>query len=208
MAFPTTPILDDFNTGALQNLTARPGWSATIPRTGHTTAATDATPTKAICGATNKGNSWATQAADCEAYVTFTDLTFGSGEFELICRLTATGSLTCYFLRILSGSTTEFHLAKWVAGSGTLISSGVSIATAPGDSIGMSAIGTTITSYYKAGAGAWAQQEQVTDSSVTGSGDVAGFVTFGTGTANIDSIGGGAVSGTTAHSLLLTGVGA
>lgn len=193
MTFPITPpVLDDFNTGALQNLTARSGWAAgalNAPWPG--TAATDAVPTTAVFPA-NSSNYVTPQATDCEAFCTFASVTPASGEFELHTRITTVGgSLSSYFLRLFGGSVTDFTLAKWVSGSGSLIGADQHVTISAGDSVGLSAVGTTISAWYRSGVGAWVLKDSLTDSSVTGLGFVAGFLNINTSTPALDSVGGG-----------------
>jgi len=186
--FPTTPVLDDFNTGATQNLTARSGWGATA-MLGLTTYATDSVPTKATSSSTG-GNFWGTSWADHEAWMGIVSYNPALETFSLCARITDTSTGTYYAVNMSNSATTDFQIVKVISGARTAIGVLNSQTVGAGDSVGMSVIGTQITSYYKASAGSWTQMDTVSDSSITG----AGFIGWRAHQAvlqEIDQFGGG-----------------
>jgi len=191
MAFPTTAVLDDFNTGASQNLTARSGWGATA-MLGLTTYATDSVPTKAASSSTG-GNFWGTSWADAEAWMDVTTYNPSLETLTLCARITDTnaGTLTYYGVNMSNGVTTDFQIIKVIAGARTAIGVLNSQTVGAGDSVGISVIGTQITSYYKASAGSWTQMDTVSDSSITGSGFI-GWRAHQAVLQEINQFGGGA----------------
>lgn len=192
MAFPTNAVLDNFNTTALQNLTARAGWSTSVMPSGTGTFTTNATPTAAT-KAVAAGNAWGTSWTDMEAYCTLTAFTPASDEFLLCARITnATATPTYYAVDFAFGGATEFQIVKVVAGTRTAIGALQAITFAAGDSVGIDVIGTQVRSYYKVGAGAWTLKDTVTDSSITGSGPI-GFRHTLSATCTVDDFGGGAL---------------
>lgn len=205
MAFPTTAVLDAFNTGASQNLTARAGWSASIFPSAGVTYVTNATPTVATCIGAGGGNQWGTAFADMEAYVTLTVFNSASDTFEIAARVTNVGaSYTYYAVRMANSAATDLQIVKWNSGVKTNIGTLQSQAFTAGDSVGISVIGTTIKSYYKVGAGAWTLKDTVTDASITGSGRV-GFNHVFSFTNTLDNFGGGLATAGTVFSKSITG---
>lgn len=190
----STPVLDNFNSGALGNVKSRSGWSANFIFNS-TTYVTDATPTKAALGASQGSNVYGSSAADCECYLTMVTWTPSTDVFSLATRITAVGGATptYYALRLANGSTTDFQIIKVVAGVTTVIGALVSQLVSNGDSIGIRAVGTRITSFYKPAAGAWAQMDSVIDSSISGSGFIGGFRNHNAIANEVDNFGGGAV---------------
>lgn len=206
MAFPTTATLDDFNTGALQNLTSRAGWSASTLRTGDATLATDAVPTVATAAST-AGNLWNDPAVqNSESFLTIGAYTPASQQIYLCTRVTIQGTLTSYCLQI-GAPTTTFVLLKFLAGAGTVVSASIATTCATGDSIGISVSGNVLNTWYKAGAGAWVNKHvNIVDNNITANGKYGGV--FCSASVSIDSIGGGALPNSSSLRFLpLTGVG-
>lgn len=193
MAFPTSPVLDNFNTGAgTTTLTVRAGgWGATALGPSSTSAQTNATPTNAG-SATICGNFWTLAFADSEVFTTMVTWTPATDTFQLCGRITATGaSPTYYCLELATSVATDFTLFKVVAGTKTSIQANIATTVSAGDGIGLACIGTTISTYYKSGAGAWVQKHSVVDSSISAAGSIGFRNLFGI-TFAIDDFGGGA----------------
>lgn len=195
MAFPTTAVLDNFNTGATQNLTARAGWGASPFLTTQSSFQTDAVPTKAGLTAI-AGNNWGTLTwADMEAYLTLVAFVPSADIFHLCGRIQAFGaSPTYYALRLAAVAATDFQLIKIVAGTTTALGTNTSTTITAGDSIGIDIIGTQIRSYYKSGAGSWTLKDTVTDSAITGTGAIGCRHLTGSAAATIDDFGGGLIA--------------
>lgn len=195
MAFPTSGLLDAFNAGANQDLTARSGWGASVIDTTvpDPSSKTDATPTFASSPSpfSQSSNVWTLGAANAEAWATNGNITGGTG-FGLWARLQNVGTTTPsgYLAEYLS-STNQLDLFAVVAGVKTLIASGSFFIEAPGDQFGIECIGTTITAYLRVTPGAWGVSCTVTDSSITGAGDIG--LSIRDNTQPVDDFGGGAI---------------
>jgi len=193
MAFPTLGSLDTFNAGATQALTARTGWGAVVIA-GTTTYTTNGAPTLAEILTATGGNYWNTSAEDSEAWVVMGTWTPASNTFSVAARIQAVGaSPTYYSVRLANSGTTDFRIYKTVAGVSTALGTNTATTVIAGDSVGIEVIGTSISSYYKSGAGAWGLKETITDSSITGSGFVGGFRNHIAITQRVDEFGGGAL---------------
>jgi hypothetical protein len=177
MAYPTTPILDNFNRadGAIgSNWIA--GFGDSIP----------AISTNAAKGATSGwyGAVWAPSGTpaifgpDCEVRYTLTaGDTAGSQQAMVLARLTnpTNGSTFAgYSARI---ATSQPQIGKFTAGGGTYaaLASGGAVTPAAGDGIGLECIGNVINLYY-APAGAWPGTPTLTftdnSSPITGAGAI------------------------------------
>lgn len=194
MAFPTTAVLDNFNAGASQNLTARAGWGTSPFLTTQTTYASDSTPTQAEILVTTGGNNWGTLTwSDMEAFVTLTTFTPASNSLTICARIQVFGaSPTYYGVQLAASGVTDLQIVKLVAGTPTGIGTLQSQTFTNGDSVGIDVIGTQIRSYYKIGAGAWTLKDTVTDSSITGAGAI-GFRNHFIITTRVDNFGGGSL---------------
>ncbi len=194
MAFPSTPILDNFSTVGSTALTARAGWGAAAFGGGaYASYSTDATPTIAThTGAALGGNYWNSSSVDCECYCTVAAFDNVNDTFKIAARITVPGSsFTFYCIECDFSTTTDFQLVKYVAGARTAIASASQTVVA-NDGIGISVIGSQVTSYYRSGlAGAWVQKSTVSDSSITGSGFIGGFQHNFNFTSSVDDFGGG-----------------
>lgn len=196
MAFPNVAtLLDSFNAGASQGVQARAGWtsgSGGLFQASSTSMSTDAVPTKAGCSPSSfSSNSWAgVSSADAEVFVVMANNCVAGGSVDIYCRITGLGAtLAAYSLEV--AGTNAWEIDKTVAGVGTSLLGGVTQAVVAGDSVGFEVIGTTLTGYYKSGAGAWVQKIQTTDSSITGAG-LIGVSCNNVGTF-FDSFNGGAL---------------
>lgn len=184
MPFPTTTVLDDFNTGANQALSTRAGWSASHC-VGFGDFTTDAVPTKAV-SASQGDNIWGTQFTDVEAYFTIADWTGGSGSWQLYARFGTAAAQNGYRVSHFTGTI----LLQTVTGGGTSNLASASLTLAAGDAMGISCIGSLITGYTKVGAGDWTAFGSATDATYAGPGNI-GAVAQAAG-LNMDSFGGGA----------------
>lgn len=205
MAFPTSPVLDDFNTGASQALTARAGWFGSVRASGG--MSTDVVPTyaKGVDGVVG-GNIWNTIfAADQEVWATF-KIAPTTGGLQIEGRFDAVpgNGYAC----IYNGGTMSIVRLD-AFGGGPQVGSNFSVTPAIGDSMGMAMVGTTISGWFKTAAGSWTQVITGTEATYNAPGRID-MLTFGTPSAQIDVFGGGAVGSATGSghgSLLLTGVG-
>lgn len=199
MAFPTAPILDNFNTGASQLLTARAGWSSSLLVSTGFSLTTDATPTVAIpsSGSADMNNFWNTSSVDSECFFTLTTWAPAVSVLEICARITAIGaSPTFYALELAGSGSSDFIIIKRVAGTRTALTTNVPTVVAAGDGVGISVIGTAIRAFWKSGAGAWTQITSVTDSSISATGFFGVRRRVGTTSFGLDNFGGGApVSG-------------
>lgn len=204
MAFPTTTVLDDGTGADFDPLSA--AWTTPMFSAGENTfehfqnsLAPSASPASAF---------WdASFGPDSEVYYTCTMFQH-IGNIRLFLRLTggggAAGSASFYrfLLDITSGDenggTFDLYLHSYVTGAPTELAAEIGVTMTAGDSIGLEAIGTTITGYHKPAAGSWASVIQAVDSTITGSGNIgiysdssaARFNDFGGGDAVADSSGG------------------
>lgn len=177
MAFPTTGVLDSFNAGASQNLTARSGWSSSVINTTNPdpSNATDSGPTFATStsGLARGTNFWPLGAANAEAWATCATGGGGQSGFGVWARIQSGGTNSpSGYLAEYTSVTNQLDLFKVISGTPTLIASGSFFVVADGDSFGIECIGTTITAYLKLAAGSWGVSCTVTDSSITGAGDI------------------------------------
>lgn len=188
MAFPTSPVLDDFNTGANQGLSTRAGWLNGVRNIGFSDFTTDAVPTKAVAagGGSNGDNVWGTQFTNVEVYVTIADWPGAAGSFYLYARWGTSAAQNGYRLHLFSG----FILADvMTSGSASNLFTTAS-AVGVGDSMGMSCVGSTISAYTKIGAGDWSLLNSATDATYSAAGNIG--VVVDSGGNNLDAFGGGA----------------
>lgn len=189
MTFPTTPILDSFDSGANQSLSSRAGWLPSTRVIGYSDFTTDAVPTKAVAGGggSNGDNVWGTQYTNVEVYAPITDWPGTAGSFYLAARWGTSASFNGYLLHLFSGT---LIVDRYIAGSGVNI---INLATSVGvgDSIGIECIGSQISAYTKIGAGAWTLFGTVVDATFPGPGNI-GVVCDSAGNS-IGSFGGGEV---------------
>ena len=197
MAFPTTGVLDSFNAGANQNLTARSGWGASVLFTGDTSLTTNATPDRARTGGVvTYSNFYNTSyGADSECWVTMITAIASNG-LDLYARITATGTVTAYNLSVTTAGL--FQLGKYITGTGTNLGSSATQAVAAGDSIGLEVIGSTLKGYYKAAAGGWTQLVSATDSAITTAGNIGFDMSGSSPNEGFDLFAGGTVVASTA----------
>jgi hypothetical protein len=184
--FPITGVLDSFNAGAFQNLSARSGWSATI--FVHTWQ-TDSTPTLAQVPTASAGNMWATQWQDAECWAT---ASIGAGPtFSLCCRIQDFSQFGRTYYASRFDGFGNVVLLSMVSNAATTIGS-ASLGGAPpaGSSFGVEATGSTISTYYKASGGSWSQIISVTNTDITATGNI-GMIAEGSNSISSDEFGGG-----------------
>lgn len=170
--------------------------------------------TKTAGGGNWGGEYWnaATFGADTEAYVTIATVGVAGEAVEVMLRIQSPNSagLDGYFLHVQKDASTDiFQLWEVLNNAQTQLGSTANQEFSSGDSVGIEAIGTTITGYYKASAGSWTSVLSATDSTTNTTGNI-GVIVNGT-TYRVDNFGGGTVvtaGGATAHLLSMMGVGA
>lgn len=193
MSFPSTSVLDNFNRadGAIgANWPDKPT-SSYSPLT--------ISSNQAAGSVGNNGSFWITSfAGDQEIFTDVPVIPSSAGNtFDIWARgtgLNGSGKLNAYMGQwAVTG--TAMKLFKFVAGAATQLGTTVTQAMANGDGLGISCVGTTITLWYRSGpAGTWTSVIQVTDSAVSGAGQI-GISSQGSSTMRFDNFGGGAPSG-------------
>lgn len=180
-----TNILDDFNTGALQALSARAGWG-----TGHWSGTldlrTDAVPTYATTGlGAPAGNLWAANfTTDHESMFTYgTTL----DTVEIIGRANSTTAPSQGY----TGRVTNFGTFEIDTRAGATLVSGSGATPAAGDSFRLRCIAATILLDYRPVGNGWANILAVTDTTYT-TGTFIGMH-LASGGAFIDEFGGGVI---------------
>lgn len=189
MAFPTTSVLDTFSVNASLSTGS---WATPIFNGDSTLVALDGE-----CvgqgGFCDSYWSASTFGADSEAYCKVVNaIESGGNAYEVLCRISnPNGAVNNYFIHVLNDNSNVVWMYKTVSGSQTKLGADVTQAIAAGDSIGISAIGTTISFWHKPAAGSWTEVATRTDSSVTGAGYI-GLAIQGT-SVRLDDFGGGTV---------------
>lgn len=190
MEFPTTPVLDDFNAGALQNLTSRTGWGTTPFISSEATLTTDAAPTYAIGAAGAwRSNWWSWTLSDCEVWVVIDTAATGRVPLWTRCSNVNTTTTSGYNLDwAISGRWDLFTQTVGVA-SASLV--GGTQALSNGDAVGLRSIGTTHEIWYKLSGGSWRALGSVVESAFA-----SGVLALETnGLSRIGSFGGGEAVG-------------
>lgn len=187
----STPVLDNFNTGASQALTARTGWYSTIPG-GYTSYSTDSVPTKAVQAASTSGNWWNTTFTDADSRLKLAGVSAtGTDWIRLFNRFDTVGLHGYYADFAMNGA---IHIWKsdssGAVGIGSVLNTGASLAI--GDEVCLRSIGPRIEAWYKPSAGVWTFIGVAIDFEFT-----SGRIGFSTGSLSaaltIDEFGGGAV---------------
>lgn len=199
MAFPTTGLIDDFNRANADPAGGK--WSGPV--------FTGDFPWKVLSNqfTPQAGNSWhsswynaATFGPDCEIWSTAVSFpTPGAARtMNHYLRLSNASSATPTFYYLgVDPSTNGWRIRKVVGGTDTALGTGATQALTANDGIGFSAIGTTLTSWWRTGlTGAWTQLESFTDSAITGTGFIAVECNIGT-PFTLDDLGGGTAMPTT-----------
>ena len=194
MAFPTTSVLDNFNTTTGDNLRGRTGWHATniwistemnqwrTDLIGPTYAAGNPSPCSAYWGTT--------VGPDSETYIDFSGVFVNTVVLFVRTGFTAGVASSGYLARLDNAG--AFSIEKWDA---TVLASGSFTSPASGDTYGFEAAGSALTVYRKPSGGSWGTDLgggtlTVSDSTYTGSGLIGMASTSGSG-VRIDSFSGG-----------------
>lgn len=165
---PFTTVLDDFNTGANQALSARAGWSASHLYPGTADFTTDSVPTKAVSTG-NSDNAWGTNFTDVEVYMTVAAAP--AQQTDLYARWSGSGTMNGYSLFSFSATGGNlFYLARIDNNVHTTLSSQPVQVLGALDSIGLRVVGSALEGWYKSSGGAWTMLVSATDSTYTGAG--------------------------------------
>ena len=220
MAFPATTILDDFTGTDETPITT--GWAAFLtgdsgPLARISNQLTDAgggTDTSSYYDA-----SGGVFGPDCEVYATIaTASAVAADQFKLFARIVnpTLSTMSGYELHVEKSAGTDiWRIRRRDSTTPTVLGADMNQEIASGDSVGMSVVGTTISAYYKSGAGSWTLVGSRTDSTYSAAG-VTGVKTTQTVTRawKADNYGGGTISGggggggsSNSQSMLLMGVG-
>lgn len=193
IAFPFTPVLDNFNR-ANTGPPPSANWGSDIH--GHGDPGLRVV-SNALAGPSGAdGGSWwsaKTFRDDCEAYATVVT----PGFFELWVRGTALGtsSGTAYALE-WRGDDHTLTLVRWGPGfSGYYASTGagtVVVNLVAGDKIGVRMQGSTITGWVKQGAGAWTKMLETDSFRWTTGGQIGAYI-YGATPGALDDFGGGSI---------------
>lgn len=189
-SFPTTSVLDNFNR-ANEGPPPSGSWGGTILSAGSHGMKVGSNQ----CGidSSNPGSGYWNTTYGPNQEVYGKGVSFGSSYISLFLRLlnpTAT-SQTCYEVYFYQGSPANtIRVYRWDSSStNAQLGGDISQTVTDGDSIGASISGSTITVYYKAGAGAWTSLGTRTDATYSASGYV-GVAIYG---ATLDDFGGGTI---------------
>jgi hypothetical protein len=199
VAFPTTAVLDTFTTAANPS----PNWTDSpdgISYGGLRAFTGIGRPVSTDC---YDYYNVITPGADCEIYATMTAVVDGT---DLYLRLAPVGSTSVdgYFVKRVDAS--NVTIRRLDNDAGTTLGASISQAVSNGDGLGLEAVGTSLTAYYKAGAGSWGSLGSRTDATY-GSAGRLGVYLPSTAT-QIDNFGGGTVvAASTVRMLASTGVG-
>jgi hypothetical protein len=168
VAFPNTPIIEYFPGANIADL--GPAWSTNIYNQGFPSFAR--TNHNAVSGAGSAGNYWnsGTFQSDSECYGQLgSTLTAGGRGPSVHIRLQNPISGNAYAVKYDTSATPAVILYRNDAATVNVLATKVQTLS-PGDWIGVQCIGSTISSYYKIGAGAWTLANQVTDATYSGPG--------------------------------------
>lgn len=199
LTFPTTGILDNFDRANEDPMTTN--WTAPlfpgelspalISNAMHGYNGTPSTQADAWYDVSNFG-------PDCEVYATMVAAVPVTDHMELWLRTASEGTsnTTGYFLRYSpSAGTDSITIQRADIGSDGALGATISQDVSAGDSLGLSAVGSTITAWYKPAAGSWTSLGARTDSTYTAAGKLAvRFIEGGDPSTGIwDDFGGGTV---------------
>lgn len=195
MAFPLTPVLDNFTGTNGDDLPVySANWDATP--TGGTALEIQSNAATGTSAGGNNSNSWGTTfGPDCEVYVTVSTAAAAGNVILLLARGVQTTSLATidgYALRYAPAAGTDTLTIQSVTnGAQTSIGAAFSQEIANGDSIGLECVGTTLTCYYKPSGGSWSALFSRTDSTYSSAGKI-GLLSSSTG-VRLDAFGGGTI---------------
>jgi len=152
MAFPITPIIDDFNRA---NEGPPPSASWGTAHGAGLKVVSNAVTANAASNSDNIGYRNDRTYQDCECYITMVD-TIGNSWFEVWVRLSTPGDTTiCGYAVATDQTNNTLRYFRVDNASYTELGTSEPQTISDGDSLGVSIIGNTIQAYYKVGAGAW-----------------------------------------------------
>lgn len=190
-------LLDSFNAGANQALTARAAWNGVQWGSAvGTEFTTNATPT--VCSpnvANASGNKSLLTAVDSFAWATWTAAGNGDSHW-LATRATGSTSFSGYVIGF-NGNTNSVTLLRVVAAASTTIGAAFTVTTTMPFRIAISVYGSNVQAWAQQGAtGAWISTHNVTDDVITGAGSVAAirYGPLGALGSSVDEVGGGVLS--------------
>lgn len=187
MAFPTTPILDNFNR-ADEPLNTRQNWGPLLQ--GFVNGSVLTTGFRSVSFA-EAANAWALPigSADQELYCTVVIRPDASGNVRLFVRTTDvnTGTENGYVGQF---TRTAWSIDVFTDGAITSTITSGSYSLQDGDSIGIAITGSTIELYHKPSAGAWTLLGSTTDTTWT-NGGIGFYVNDPAKAAVLDDVGGG-----------------
>lgn len=179
--FPTTGVLDNFNRT-----------NEGPPPSANWTADTQFKVLSNVCAGNGTSNwgTWNTSyAPNEEVYMTITTLPDVNEVTSMGCRLDIVNYDSYYIRYVRLAGTDTVNITHYNSGNDTdSILATYSQEIAVNDSIGISAIGSTITAYYKAADGSWVELGNVTEPSLNATGYL--FIEA-KGTIRVDDFGGG-----------------
>ena len=185
MAFPTTGVLDSFG-GTLD------GWSS-LDGTGSVGTISSGQ------WASGSPYLWAywdagTFGADEEAYITISSMNASvNNNGRVFARPQQVGTANPDGYAVSANALADtVEILVVTNNADTLLGSAISQTITAGDSIGIEVVGTSITAYYKVGAGAWASIGTRTDSTYSSSGYIGAGADHYT-SVRLDDFGGGTV---------------
>lgn len=193
MAFPTTGILDNFNRAdenPLATSSSGPAWSsgdiwgffARLKLVSNQC-------TPIFASGVQNSQYIGSYGPDSEAYVTFATAPAGSGDNGVWLRMvTPGGNQNGYFVSYVPSAS---GVKAYRCDTGTLTQLGATFSqtVSNGDSLGADMVSTSLTSYYKSGAGSWSTLGSRTDGTYSAAGAV-GLDMFDA-SAVADNFGGG-----------------
>lgn len=195
MAFPTTGVLDTF-TSADGSLGATANWTDDLYGAADTNAIRIVSNQIRNSGNTTYGASWydaATFGPDCEVYIDNVTLQAAGNVFAIYLRLQAPGTagFDGYLAQVVEGAPDQWSIQRVTNTAATILGAAVGLDLVAGDSIGLEAIGTTLTMYRK-NAGSWASVLSRTDATYGSAGNIGILIQDNT-TGFWDNFGGGTV---------------
>lgn len=187
---PTTGVLDSFNSGASQALTARTGWGSGHIDSGDFSFETDATPTVASTAAlgTPASNMWGSSlSANQEVFYVLG--TLDSVQLVLRAESGTAASISDGYLAVVGfGGSVQLE----TVGGTTLLNSTI-VAPVSTDTFLFQAVGSVMTLWKQKTSGPWTAVMTVTDATWAG----AGFIGMRAGSGNtptINAFGGGGLT--------------
>lgn len=210
-AFGLTPLLDS-GAGPAQNpLPEANPWISGV-RNGFSGFSLSRTGTGGFdcAGVADKESRWPTVfGADQEVWCQLPTLPAAGDDANLYVRITngGTGAMKGYQLQ-WAQATAVFRVSRISGGTTVIIDALTGIGLTAGDWVGLSAIGQTIALWMKKGTGDWVQKGEVTDSVVSGGGQIGMGLTDTGHTGVISNFGGGTVGLAPLSDLGLAGRGA